>query len=185
MKKSLGPRTIPFPAPVWVVGSYDAAGRPNMMTASWVGICCSRPPCIAVSLRQGRYSHANLVARGAFTVSVPSREHVKVVDYWGIVSGRDEDKLARSGLTTARSALVDAPYVAAFPAVMECRVLHTLELGSHTQFVGEILDVKVDEALLGSDGQPDFDRLALFVYADEYRAVGGIVAQAFSIGKEI
>jgi flavin reductase (DIM6/NTAB) family NADH-FMN oxidoreductase RutF len=185
MKKSLGPRTIPFPAPVWVVGSYDAAGRPNMMTASWVGICCSRPPCIAVSLRQQRYSYANLVARGAFTISVPSREHVKVVDYWGIVSGRDEDKLARSGLTAARSELVDAPYVAAFPAVMECRVLHTLELGSHTQFVGEILDVKVDEALLGSNGQPDFDRLALFVYADEYRAVGGIVAEAFTIGKEV
>jgi flavin reductase (DIM6/NTAB) family NADH-FMN oxidoreductase RutF len=64
-------------------------------------------------------------------------------------------------------------------------VLHTLELGSHTQFVGEILDVKVDEALLASNGQPDFDKLALFVYADEYRAVGGIVADAFTIGKEI
>jgi flavin reductase (DIM6/NTAB) family NADH-FMN oxidoreductase RutF len=185
MKKSLGPGTIPFPAPVWVIGSYDAEDRANMMTASWVGICNSKPPCIAVSLRRQRYSHANIVTRGAFTVSVPAIEHVQAVDYWGIVSGREEDKVARAGLGVVRSELVDAPYVAAFPVVMECRVAHTLELGSHTQFVGEVLDVKVDETLLTPAGRPDFDRLGLFVYADEYRAVGEIVAEAFAIGKDI
>ncbi len=38
--------------------------------------------------------------------------------------------------------------------VLECKVLHVFELGLHTQFVGQIMDVKVDEAVLGSEGPP-------------------------------
>ncbi len=39
MKKSLGPRTLALPTPVWVVGTYDANDQPNVMTAAWGGIC--------------------------------------------------------------------------------------------------------------------------------------------------
>lgn len=48
MKKSAGAKTLLFPTPVMVVGTYDQAGKPNLMTASWGGICCSQPPSIAV-----------------------------------------------------------------------------------------------------------------------------------------
>jgi len=185
MKKSIGAQAMPFPAPVWVVGTYDAEGRPNMMTAAWAGICCSEPPCIAVSLRKARYSYGNVVARQAFTINVPSEQHVKVTDYWGIVSGKDEDKLARAGLTAVASDLVDAPYVKEFPVVMECKVLHQIEIGSHTQFIGEILDIKIEESLLGPEGFPDAERLGLFVLLDGYRGIGRYLGQAFSIGKEV
>ena len=185
MKKSIGARTMPAPAPVWVVGTYDGEGRPNVATLAWVGICCSKPPCVAVSLRKNRHSYAAIFARRAFTINVPSRAYAKAADYVGIVSGEKEDKFARAGLTAVRSDLVDAPYVAEFPVVMECRLRHTLEIGSHTQFVGEVLDVKVDEALLGPDDRPDVGKLDLMVYVDDYYAVGEMVAKAFSIGKEI
>jgi len=67
MKKSIGPRTLVYPTPVFVVGTYDQADKPNVMTAAWGGICCSKPPCIAVSLRRGRYSYDNIVERKALT----------------------------------------------------------------------------------------------------------------------
>jgi len=185
MKKSLGAQAMPLPAPVWVVGTYDAAGRPNVMTAAWVGICCSQPPCVAVSLRKSRYSYDNIVARQAFTISVPSEKYVKAADYWGIVSGRKVDKLAKAGLTAVASDLVDAPYVQEFPVVMECKVLQTVEIGSHVQFIGEIMDIKVEESLLGPAGSPDVEKLGLFVFADGYRAVGRYLGKAFSIGKEL
>jgi flavin reductase (DIM6/NTAB) family NADH-FMN oxidoreductase RutF len=185
MKKSIGAQATPFPAPVWVVGTYDAEGRPNMMTAAWAGICCSKPPCVAVSLRRVRYTYENIVSRRAFTINVPSAEHVKAVDYWGIVSGKDEDKVARTGLTPVRSLLVDAPYIDEFPVVLECQVRHTLEIGSHTQFVGEILDIKVEKSLFAPDGRPDPEKLALFVFLDDYFRVGGYLAEAFSAGKEL
>jgi flavin reductase (DIM6/NTAB) family NADH-FMN oxidoreductase RutF len=185
MKKSFGATTIPMPAPVWVVGTYDAAGKANVMTASWVGICCSKPPCIAVSLRKATYSYNNIVTRQAFTVSVPSEEHVKIADYWGIASGRDVDKFTKAGLTPVASNLVDAPYVEEFPVVMECKVIHTIEIGLHTQFIGEILDIKVDESVLGPTGNPDGGKLGLFVLLDGYRGIGTYLGKAFSIGKEI
>jgi flavin reductase (DIM6/NTAB) family NADH-FMN oxidoreductase RutF len=72
MKKSIGPRTMAFPTPVWVVGTYDQEGKPNAMTAAWASICCSKPPAIG-SLRKATYSYGNIVARQAFTISVPPR----------------------------------------------------------------------------------------------------------------
>ena len=39
-----------------------------------------------------------------------------------------------------RSDLVNAPYLAEFPMILKCRVIHTFEIGLHTQFIGEILD---------------------------------------------
>ena len=186
MKKSLGAKTILYPTPVLVVGTYDISGKPNVMTAAWGGICCSAPPCVAVSLRKATYSHGNIVHRKAFTISVPSERYVKDADYFGIVSGRTEDKFAAADLTPVRSDLVDAPYVKEFPLVVECRLLHTFELGLHTQFVGEILDVKVDEASLGETGSPDPEKLRPIIFAPDIQAYYGIsrrLGKAFSIGK--
>src|SRR4030042_1151866 len=144
MKKSFGPRTLAFPTPVWVVGTYDQNGKPNAMTAAWGSICCSKPPCVAVSLRKATYSYGNIVDRRAFTISVPSEAHVKEADYFGMASGRDVNKFAQARLTPEASAVVDAPYVKEFPLVLECKLLQTIEIGLHTQFIGEIIDVKAD-----------------------------------------
>jgi flavin reductase (DIM6/NTAB) family NADH-FMN oxidoreductase RutF len=185
MKKSIGTTMFPLAAPVWVVGTYDAQGKANVMTASWAGICCSKPPCVMVSLRKATYSYANIVARQAFTICVPSEQYVKTADYWGIASGRDVDKFAKAELTAVASDLVDAPYVKEFPLVMECRVRHTIEIGSHTQFIGEVLDIKGEEDLLGPAGSLDVEKLRLFVFLkDYYRGIGAYLGRAFSIGKE-
>ncbi len=159
MKKSMGAKTLLYPTPVLVVGTYDREGKPNVMTASWGGICCSQPPCVAVSLRKATYTHRNIVERKAFTISVPSEAHIKQTDYFGLVSGKTADKFRRTGLTPARSALVDAPYVEEFPLVLECRLAHTFELGLHTQFVGEILDVKLEESVLADEGSADITKV--------------------------
>jgi flavin reductase (DIM6/NTAB) family NADH-FMN oxidoreductase RutF len=188
MKKSLGAKTILYPAPVLVVGTYDNDGQPNVMTASWAGICCSVPPSVAVSLRKATYTYANMVKRRAFTLAVPSQRQVREADYFGIASGKTEDKLAATGLTAIRSDLVDAPYVKEFPLVLECRLEHIFELGLHTQFVGEILDVKADEEVLGDGGLVDLEKLLPITFAPEvrtYYGLGKCLGKAFSIGKTI
>ncbi len=103
MKKSLGARSLVFPTPVWVVGTYDKKGKPNIMTVAWGGMCCSKPPCVAVSLRKATYSYANMVEREAFTVNVPSERFLKEADYAGIASGRETDKFEDTGLTPVKS----------------------------------------------------------------------------------
>jgi len=152
MKKSLGADALGVPAPVWVVGSYGPDREPNVMVASWGGICCSSPPCLAVSLRKTRLSHANIMKSKAFTVNVPSRRHLPVTDYIGTVSGRSQNKFAATGLTPVPSSLVEAPYILEFPLVLECTLFTSIDLGSHTQFIGRVVDVKADEAMLDGAG---------------------------------
>jgi flavin reductase (DIM6/NTAB) family NADH-FMN oxidoreductase RutF len=186
MKKSLGAKTIIYPTPVLVVGTYDKSGKANVMTAAWAGICCSAPPCIGVSLRKATYTYGNIMKRKAFTISVPSEDQVKQADYFGMVSGRDVDKFSAAGLTPVKSELVDAPYVEEFPLVLECRLLNAVEIGLHTQFIGEIMDVKAEAEFLGDDGLPDIEKVRPIIFAPEgrsYHGVGKYLGKAFSIGK--
>ncbi|MGB3399980.1 MAG: flavin reductase family protein [Candidatus Deferrimicrobiaceae bacterium] len=188
MKTSFGAKTLVFPTPVWVVGSYDKQGKPNVMAAAWGGICCSKPPCVAVSLRKATYTYGNIVERKAFTVNVPSEAHAREADYIGIASGRNVDKFAATGLTPVKSDLVDAPYVGEFPLVLECRLLRAVEIGLHTQFIGEILDVKADASVLGEEGLPDIEKVKPIVYSPEvgkYHGIGKFLGKAYSIGKSI
>ena len=188
MKKSLGAQTLVYPTPTWVIGTYDQVGKPNMMTAAWGGICCSDPPCLAISLRKATYTHGSVLARRAFTVNVPPTKYVKEADYVGLVSGRDHDKFEATKLTPVRSDLVDAPYVQEFPLVLECRLEHVFELGLHTQFVGRIMDVKADEDTLGTNGVPDIEKVMPIIFSPGnrfYYGVGAALGHAFSAGKEI
>jgi flavin reductase (DIM6/NTAB) family NADH-FMN oxidoreductase RutF len=188
MKKSFGAGTLAFPTPVWLIGAYDKDGKPNVMTAAWGGICCSTPPCMTVSLQKPRYTFDAILAHGGYTISVPSERYVKEADFAGIVSGRNVDKFAAMGLTPVAAEFVDAPYVSEFPMVIECKLVKTVELGVHTQFIGEIMDVKVDEACLTADGKADMAKVRPILFgpgARSYHGVGEFLGQAFSIGKEL
>jgi flavin reductase (DIM6/NTAB) family NADH-FMN oxidoreductase RutF len=143
---------------------------------------------VAVSLRKATYSYGSLVERKAFTLSVPSQNQVKQADYFGLASGRQTDKFAASGLTPVRSDLVDAPYVKEFPLVLECNVVQVIELGLHTQFVGQILDVKADEEVLDVAGMPDILKVLPIIFSPGnrvYYGVGASLGHAFAVGKEI
>lgn len=183
MKKSLGAKLLLYPTPVLVVGTYDEKGKPNAMTAAWGGICCSDPPCIAISLRKATYTYGNLMSKKAFTISIPSEKHCREADYFGMASGKNEDKFAKTGLTPVRSSLVDAPYIEEFPINIACRVLHVIEIGLHTQFIGEVLDTKIDEAVGDKDFIEQIKPLIFAPGSGKYYGIGNHVGSAFSDGK--
>ena len=188
MKKSLGPKTMLYPTPVCLVGSTDPEGRPNIMTVAWAGICCSKPPCVAVSLREATYSYGNIQARQAFTISIPSEDQVRAADFAGIATGRDQDKFAALGWTAVASDLVDAPYVQECPLVLECKVIHTVPIGLHTQFIGQVLDVKADAGVLDDKDRISVELLRPFSFAPEarnYYRTGTILGPAFSVGRKL
>lgn len=115
MKLALPPQPILLPSPVLVVGTYGPEGKPNIMTAAWGGIACSKPPCVSVSLREATLTYHNIIQAGAFTVNIPSERYFKEADYVGMMSGRDCDKFEDTRLTPTRSKLVNAPIVEEFP----------------------------------------------------------------------
>ena len=188
MKKSLGAKTIACPSPVWCIGSYDKNNKPNIMTASWAGICCSSPPAVSVSLRKATYTYQSLIDSKAFTVNIPSSSHMKEVDYIGIASGKDTDKFQMTGLTAIKSEKVNAPYVNEFPLVLECNLMHHHEIGLHTQFIGEIVDVKAETAVVSEDGKADMEAVRPFIFSATnrmYFGIGPLIGKAFTIGKDL
>lgn len=188
MKKSLGAQTMLVPTPVVLVGSYDEEWKPNLMTVAWTGLCCSKPPCVAVSLRPATYTHRQVARNGAFTVNIPSAAQVVQADYCGLASGRDRDKLAVMGWTAQKSELVDAPLIDQTPINLECKVVHSAELGMHTMFVGQIMDVKVDPSLLDGQGKLDAGKLDPLAFVPEtrvYLALNKIIGPAFEPGKRL
>jgi len=158
------------------------------MTISWGGICCSYPPCVTISIRKATYTYGNLIERKAYTVNIPSGKHVKEADYCGIASGASEDKFTKTGLTSVKSEIVDAPFVKEFPIILECKVIKVVEIGLHTQFIGEIKDVKAEESVLNDKGKPDIlkvDPIATGSSGWKYHNIGEFIGNGFSIGKEL
>jgi len=186
MKRSLGVKTIIFPTPVLIVGTYDQEGKANAAACAWGGICCSEPAAVAVSFRENRHTYAAILQRKAFIVSIPSEKYMKEADYFGIFSGKTEDKFSSTGLTPIKSEIVDAPYVKEFPLVLECALLQAVHIGIHTQFIGEIKNVLAEETVLNKEGLPDIKKINPLVFDPAIRAYFGIgeyLGLAFSAGK--
>jgi len=187
MKISLGSKTLLYPTPVLLVGTYDEHYKANLMCAAWGGICCSKPVCVNVSLRAATYSHKAIIERKAFTLGIPSDSQVKEADYMGITTGNKVDKFADVGWKAVKSDLVDAPYAAEIPFVVECKLIQTIELGLHTLFIGEVVDVKAEERILGEKGLPDMNKLNPLSFSPgnrKYFSMGNFAGDAFSIGKK-
>lgn len=183
MKKSLGRKTIAYPLPVYLVGSYDENGQANIMTAAWGGVVCSEPAALGVSVRASRLTHSSILKNKAFTISFPSAKLVKAVDFAGLVSGSNYDKFEKCSLKAIKSDLVAAPYVAQCPVVAELSLVNRFDLGSHTLFIGQVEDVKADEEVLGPNGL-EAEKIDPLIYfpSQKYFRLGDFAGQAFSIG---
>jgi len=159
-----------------VLVSCGTGERANIITLAWAGTLCSIPPVVGIGVRSSRYSHGLIKDAGEFVVNVPSADQLKWADYCGMVSGRDEDKWADCGFTQIPAAEVQVPLIAECPVSMECRVRHILSLGSHDLFLGEVVAVQVDEAVLDEQGRLDHNKTRPFAYLDgEYRRVGELL----------
>jgi flavin reductase (DIM6/NTAB) family NADH-FMN oxidoreductase RutF len=187
MKKTLGARELAFPAPAYVIGTYDSDGAPNGITLAWCGIVSSGPASIGISVRPGRYSYKSLMERRAFTVNFASEKYLAEMDYFGIASGKDVNKFEKTGLTAVRGDFVDAPYIEEFPINIECEVTNTLDLGAHTLFIGEVRGVKADEGILDETGRINANAAGILTFdmtSGSYLLPGPAAGRAFGAGSK-
>ena len=154
------------PVPAVLVGCGDRRRwRYNILTVAWCGTVASDPPQLSISVRKERYSFAPIAEMGEFTVNLPDKSMVAALDNCGVISGRDADKFALHQLTARPGSKVAAPIVAEAPLSLECKVVHAVDLGSHTMFIGEIVAVQVSSDLIDADGKFDVERAKLVAYA--------------------
>lgn len=173
-KISLTPGNQLYPLPACLI-TCGPSERPNIITLSWVGSLCSEPPIMGVSIRPSRHSHALVQDSGEFAINVPTQAMLKAVDWCGNVSGRHQDKFAAMGLTPAPATLIRTALIAECPLNLECQVTQTLHLGTHDLFLGKVVAVHAEEAILDARGEIDLARAGALAYGGHaYWAIGAL-----------
>lgn len=127
-----------LPTGLYVLGSA-AGGRRNLMTLNWATQVATAPKLLAVSVEAAAVTHRLVSESGAFSLSILAREDRAVVRRF--VKPLDDDGEPGSlGGVAVRTAATGAPILVQAVAWLDCRVRHSLALGSHTVFVGEVVD---------------------------------------------
>jgi flavin reductase (DIM6/NTAB) family NADH-FMN oxidoreductase RutF len=163
------------PVPVVLV-SCGHGTQANIITIAWTGILCSNPPQMGIGVRPGRHSHKLIQETGEFVVNLPDEGLLDEVEYCGFISGQEVDKFAARDLTPAAGSAVQTPIIAECPINIECRVCHTLSLGSHDLFVGEVVGVQVSQDVLDERGRVDNNKFKPILFTgDEYWGMGNLL----------
>ncbi|MDH4223006.1 MAG: flavin reductase family protein [candidate division Zixibacteria bacterium] len=170
-KKKLKPQTLLIPLPAVMVSCKWGNNKPNIITASWVGIACSEPPMISLAIRKSRHSHSIIQKSGEFVVNLTTEKLLEETDFCGSYSGKNMDKFEKTGLTPEVGSVVSAPLIKECPINLECQVKHIIELGSHDLFIADIVASHADEEYLDAKDRPDLNKFKPLIYctkAQEY-----------------
>lgn len=164
MKTKKNPWTALFPCPVVLVTCLDNEANPNIITLAWVGTVCSEPPIIAAGIRPTRYSHGLIKSNKEFVVNIPTTKILRESDYCGVSSGKNVEKFSETKLTKQKAENVKSPLIKECPVNIECKLKEVIPLGAHDLFLGEIVQVHVDNEILDEKGNIDFKKADPFVF---------------------
>ena len=165
-----GTLLAPVPAVLVSCGSMD---KPNALTIAWTGIINSDPPKTYISVRPSRHSYEIIKQSGEFVINMMPSSFVRAVDYCGIKSGKNEDKLTKMKLTAEECTHISCPQVAECPISLECKVTDIVPLGSHDMFMADILGVNISTDLIDERGRLKIEQAGLMAYAHgTYFALG-------------
>ena len=185
MRTDFGAKPYTYPQPVFILAAWGEDGTPCAMNAAWGGISDDRELSLCISA--GHKTTKNILARGAFTVSMADADHVAACDYVGIVSGNTvPDKWTKAGFHAIPSGRVDAPLIEELAVAVECRLKsYDPETG---RLVGEIVNVSVDERVLDRNGNVDVSLVRPITFDpfnNRYVVLGETVGIAFHDGKKL
>lgn len=183
-----GPQTWIAPMPALLIGA-TIDGKPNFMAVAWGGIANGEPPMVTVAIRPARHTLKGIRANSEFSVNVPSQSQYREVDFCGVKSGANVDKVERCGFAVKYGTLQHAPLIEQCPVNLECSVVQIIELDSHCLVLGKVVEVHVSDDCVSADGKIDFLKVDPLVFLDnptrKYCTVGEIRGEAFRVGLEL
>lgn len=118
-------------------------GKINGQIANTLFQITSEPPTVAVSINKQNLTHEYIIASKAFAASIISKDApMTFIGNWGFKSGRDIDKFKdanfRTGNVTGVPIVLDNAI-----GYLECEVLSSTDVGTHTIFIGKVVDCEV------------------------------------------
>lgn len=110
----------------WLLVTAEKDGKANTMTASWGGLGVMWGKNVAyVVIRPQRYTKEFIDGADTLSLTVFDENYRKMLSYCGSVSRRDEDKIAKSGLTVAHEN--NTPYFNEAKIALLCKKLYAQE----------------------------------------------------------
>ncbi len=188
-KKNLKVRAMVAPTPTIIAAAYDENGKADACTLAFYSPISHGSPCVVIGINATakRKTLQSILNSGAFTIGYPSTDQVTEADYLGVESGYKSDKLADVGFTVSEGQYVHAPVINEMKLTLECEVVNTVTIGSHTQITGEIKNIIADEDVLNEKDRVDLNKLSPLIYDEEsftYHTIGDSFAPAFKTGAE-
>ncbi|NOR44393.1 MAG: flavin reductase family protein [Candidatus Delongbacteria bacterium] len=133
----------------------------NTMTVGWgsIGTMWNKP-FAQVVVRPTRFTYEFMEKYDTFTLTAFPEKFKDQLKYLGVVSGRDEDKILKSGLTVIESEKVSAPGFEEAELIIECKKIYWDDLKS---------DNFIDDSIEGSYPEKDYHR----IYFGEILSING------------
>jgi flavin reductase (DIM6/NTAB) family NADH-FMN oxidoreductase RutF len=188
-KKELKLHAVVAPTQTVIVSAYDKDGKADACTLAFYMVSSHKPPCvtIAINATAKRKTLQSVLESKAFVLGFPNTDQITEADYLGVESGYNADKLKNCGFTTTDARTVHAPVINEILLSLECELVHSVTVGSHTQLTGEVKNILADERILNENGRIVLERLKPIIYNEEevsYMSVGEKLADAFKTGMQ-
>lgn len=185
-KVDFKPGNMLYPLPVVMVSVADAAGNSNIITVAWAGTINSDPPMVSISVRKERHSYPMLMETKEFCVNLTNKELTFATDLCGVKSGSKVNKWKEAGLTPEPCSAIKAPMIKESPVNIECKVIRTEDLGTHTIFYGEVVSVHVDDKYMDEKNSFHFEDCDPIAYSHgKYYTLGECIGKfGYSVKKD-
>lgn len=185
-KVDFKPGNMLYPLPVVMVSVADKTGKSNILTVAWTGTINSDPPMVSISVRKERFSYPMLMETGEFCVNLTNKELTYATDLCGVKSGAKVDKWKEAKLTPEAASVIKAPMIKESPVNIECKVVKTEDLGTHTIFYGDVVAVHVDDKYMDEKNTFHFEDCDPIAYSHgKYYTLGECLGKfGYSVKKD-
>ncbi|MFQ5880530.1 MAG: flavin reductase family protein, partial [Dehalococcoidia bacterium] len=96
-----------------------------------------------------RHTHDMIRFSEEFALNIPSRRLLNHTQYFGVVSGREIQKVEAAKIPTFRGRKVEAPLLEGCVGYIECGLEDVLRFGDHNLFVGRVVAVSAEKEAFG------------------------------------
>ena len=146
-------RMIPYG--LYVLTAEAADGRVAASTVNWVTQASFEPPLLAVGVKADSGAHSIIKETKCFALNVLGKGQDGLAFSFFKPAERDGNSIAGEPFSSGSTG---APVLSNAHAVLECKLVETVEIGDHSLFVGEVVDCGMSKEL---DGRPDDATLTL------------------------
>jgi flavin reductase (DIM6/NTAB) family NADH-FMN oxidoreductase RutF len=130
-----------MPSGLYVVGSTDGGERRNGMTLNWATQVSFEPKVLGIAVEREAFTHELVTAGGVFSLCLVDREDRAIVRKFTKPVDVDLEARTLNGFAYLDGPVTGAPVLAQSVAYAECEVRQTIEVGNHSLFLGEVVNV--------------------------------------------